>query len=466
MEQNTVKIKTRFPPSPTGALHLGGARTALFNWLFARHYQGSLVFRLEDTDRQRSKDEYVDSIVAALRWLGMDYDEGPYYQTQRFTRYRETIDLLLANAQAYWCHCSPEDLERQRKTAQEAGRKPRYDGTCRELGLGPGPGAVVRLKMPNPDEGFTGFHDLIKGEIAFANRELDDLVILRSDDSPTYNLAVVVDDLDMGITHVIRGDDHISNTPRQILIYQALRAKPPLFAHVPMILGPDKGKLSKRHGATAVVDYEREGYLPEAMLNTLARLGWSHGDQEIFSLEELVRLFDLGAVGSSPSVFDHARLLSLNHHYIQRCDHERLAAMLMPFLARIGISQPDPDRLKKCLPHIVPRGRTLKELADWAEPYLLDWPRLEPEVKNKILTPAQKPLLEKILQALEAQAADPEAALRCLGQELSLKPGQILPLVRAALTGRSASPGVYEVMEILGRENTLARLRRALESMD
>jgi glutamyl-tRNA synthetase len=457
-------IKTRFPPSPTGALHLGGARTALFNWLFARHHQGQLVFRLEDTDRQRSKDEYVDSIIAAMRWLGMDYDEGPYYQSRRFERYREVIDLLLAKGRAYWCHCSPQELEAQRTAAQAAGRKPRYNGACRELGLGPAPGAVVRLKID--DAGVTGFQDLIKGEISFANRELDDLILLRSDNSPTYHLAVVVDDLDMGITHIIRGDDHISNTPRQLLIYQALESRPPLFAHVPMILGPDKSKLSKRHGATAVVDYEQEGYLPEAVLNTLARLGWSHGDQEIFSPEELIRLFDLGAVGSSPSVFDHERLLSLNHHYIQHCPHARLSALLMPFLAHLGISRPDPERLAKCLPHIVPRGRTLKELAALAEPYLLQWPRLQPEVKDKFLTPAQKPLLQKIAQALETGSDGPEAALGRLSQELNLKPSQIFPLLRAALTGRSSSPGVYEVMEILGMEAVLARLRRALEAMD
>ncbi|MDR1396356.1 MAG: glutamate--tRNA ligase [Desulfarculales bacterium] len=464
MNETGPKIKTRFPPSPTGALHLGGARTALFNWLFARHHGGSFVFRLEDTDRQRSKDEYAGSIIAAMRWLGLDYDEGPYYQSQRFDRYRQAVDCLLDSGRAYWCHCSPQDLERQRAQAHAAGQKPRYNGACRERNLGPAPGAVARLKTS--PEGTTGFADLVKGDITFANNELDDLIILRSDNSPTYHLAVVVDDIDMGITHVIRGDDHISNTPRQILIYQALGAKTPLFAHVPMILGPDKGKLSKRHGATAVIDYEEEGYLPQAILNMLARLGWSHGDQEIFSLDELINLFDLKAVGSSPSVFDHDRLLNLNHHYIQRSDPADLVPILLPFLARAGVNNPDRAILLKCLPHIMPRGRTLKELAHWAEPYLLDQPRPEAGVKEKFLTPAHKPLLQQLLEVIEANQADPEPALKRLSQETGLKPGNLLPILRAALTGRNSSPGIYQVMDILGMEKTLARIRLALAEID
>ena len=457
------RVKTRFPPSPTGALHLGGARTALFNWLFARHHGGEFVFRLEDTDRQRSKDEYVNSIIDAMHWLGMDYDEGPYYQSQRFDRYRQGIDQLLQKGRAYWCHCTPTTLEEKRAQAMTEGKKPMYDGACRELNLGPAPGAVVRFK--GPCEGQTAFDDLVKGQISFANSELDDLILLRSDNSPTYHLAVVVDDIDMGITHVIRGDDHVSNTPRQILLYQALDAGLPLFAHVPMILGGDKGKLSKRHGATAVIDYEKEGYLPEAMLNMLARLGWSHGDQELFSKQELIDLFDLNSVGKSPSVFDQDKLISLNHYYIQHYDAATLAQLLLPFLEEIGITAPDQSALLACLPHITPRARTLRELAHWAEPYLLAMPKMEREVKDKYLVAANKDILQHLLALIEADhgQAALEPAIKELSKETGVKMGALLPPLRAALTGRSNSPSIYEVINILGREKTIARVKAALE---
>ena len=336
---NTPRVRTRFPPSPTGALHLGGARTALFNWLFARHHGGEFVLRLEDTDRQRSQDEHVRGILAAMDWLGLDYDEGPYYQTKRLERYRQAIDQMLEQGRAYWCHCSPEELDKQREAAMAVGGKPMYDGSCRDKNLGPAPGAVVRFKGPRT--GSTTFLDLVKGPITFDHKELDDLIILRSDGWPTYHLAVVVDDIDMGITHVIRGDDHVNNTPRQILLYQAMDAELPKFAHVPMILGPDKTKLSKRHGATAVIDFQQMGYLPEAMINALARLGWSHGDQERFTRQELIDYFGLEAVGRSAAVFDTDRLLHLNQQYIQESDPARLAQLLPPFLAARGITDYD-----------------------------------------------------------------------------------------------------------------------------
>ena len=462
-DSSGTTVRTRFPPSPTGALHLGGARTALFNWLFARHHGGTFVLRMEDTDRQRSKDEHVTSIIEAMDWLGLDYDEGPFYQTQRFDRYREAIDGLLASGRAYWCHCTPEELKQKREDAMATGGKPMYDGTCREKGLGPAEGAVVRLKGPRT--GSTDFMDLVKGPISWSNSELDDLVILRSDGSPTYHLAVVVDDIDMRISHVIRGDDHVSNTPRQILIYQALGAKPPLFGHVPMILGPDKTRLSKRHGATAVIDYREQGYLPEAMINALARVGWSHGDQETFSREELIELFNLDSVGKSAAVFDFDKLIRHNQRYIQKADLERLVELMPPFLAARGITDYDADRLRAAIPELTARARTLVELADWAEPYLKAEPEMDPKAVKKFLKPESAPILAKVADMVRSLGVGDTEALengfRDLGEELGVKLGAIAQPTRVALTGRTASPGIFEVMKILGAEAVLERLERA-----
>lgn len=464
-QDNTPKVRTRFPPSPTGALHLGGARTALFNWLFARHHNGAFVLRLEDTDRQRSKDEYVNSILQALEWLGLDWDEGPFSQTQRFERYRQVIDDMVAKGRAYWCHCSPETLKEKREQAMAQGKKPMYDGTCRELGLGPAPGAVVRFKGPRT--GTTVYNDLVKGPIAFEHTELDDLVILKSDGAPTYHLAVVVDDVDMDITHVIRGDDHVSNTPRQILLYQAMDAPLPLFGHVPMILGADKSRLSKRHGATSVVDYKDMGYLPEAMINALARLGWSHGDQEIFSLEELIQYFNLDAVGKSPAVFDQDKLLRMNARYIQKTGVERLMELLEPTLVEKGIAldQAGRDRLRQALPELNTRAKTLLELAQGAEPFLVEEPDFDPKAAKKFLTPATAPVIEKVRSLVETLGVDNheamETAFRDLAEEMGVKLVGVAQPVRVSLTGRTASPGIFEVMSILGVESVLARLDRA-----
>ncbi|MBU2517116.1 MAG: glutamate--tRNA ligase, partial [Proteobacteria bacterium] len=436
---NTPRVRTRFPPSPTGALHLGGARTALFNWLFARHHGGDFVLRLEDTDRKRSKDEHVQGILAAMDWLGLDYDEGPHYQTKRLERYRQAIDQMLEHGRAYWCHCSPEELTKKREAAMAVGGKPMYDGACRDKNLGPAPGAVVRYKGPR--SGSTTFKDLVKGPITFDHKELDDLIILRSDGWPTYHLAVVVDDIDMGISHVIRGDDHVNNTPRQILLYQALDAELPQFAHVPMILGPDKTKLSKRHGATAVMDYLDLGYLPEAMINALARLGWSHGDQEKFSRQELIDYFDLNSVGRSAAVFDTDRLLHLNQRYIQESDPARLAALLPPFLAARGITDYDQAVLLACLPELTPRAKTLVELADWAEPFLVDEPAMDPKAVKKFLGPERVPVLERVRALVEAKGVDHpqelEQDIKSLAGELGVKLGEVAQPVRVALTGRT-----------------------------
>lgn len=463
--QNTPRVRTRFPPSPTGALHLGGARTALFNWLFARHHGGDFIFRLEDTDRERSKDEHVDSIVRAMEWLGLDWDEGPHYQSRRFERYRQAIDGLLAQGRAYWCHCTSDRLTQVREQAMANGGKPMYDGCCRDLDLGPAPGAVVRFRGPR--EGHTGWKDLVKGPISFDNGELDDLVILRSDGSPTYHLAVVVDDVDMAITHVIRGDDHVSNTPRQILLYRALDSPIPQFGHVPMILGGDKTKLSKRHGATAVIAYQDMGYLPEAMLNALARLGWSHGDQEVFSRQELIEHFNLASVGKGAAVFDPDKLLHLNAHWIQQSPPQRLAAALPPFLAARRVERFDEATLLAAIPHLTPRAKTLVELAEWAEPYLVEEPVMDPQARAKFLVPANAPVLERVRDLVQrlgvADGAALEAGFKDLAAELGIKLGGVAQPVRVALTGRTASPGIFEVMAILGGARTLERLGRALQ---
>lgn len=423
------------------------------------------MLRLEDTDRKRSKPEHVEGILAAMDWLGLGYDDGPYYQTQRFERYRQAIDQLLEQGRAYWCHCSPDKLKQMREEAMAKGAKAKYDGSCRDKGLDPVEGAVVRFK--GPQSGRTEFNDLVKGLISFDNNELDDLIIMRSDGSPTYHLAVVVDDIDMEISHVIRGDDHVNNTPRQILLYRALDASLPQFAHVPMILGKDKTKLSKRHGATAVMDYQEMGYLPEAMLNALARLGWSHGDQEMFSRDELIEFFGLDSVGKSAAVFDTDKLLRLNQRYIQEADISRLAQLLEPFLAQRGIESPDQELLTACLPELTPRAKTLVELAEWAEPFLVQEPEMDPKAVKKFLGPERTPVLERVLALVEKLGTgQPEAleeAFRQLGEELELKMKNVAQPVRVALTGRTFSPGIFEVMSILGDERVKARLLRALK---
>ncbi|MEJ2672864.1 MAG: glutamate--tRNA ligase, partial [Deltaproteobacteria bacterium] len=310
-----TEVRTRFSPSPTGALHLGGAHTALFNWLIARHYGGSFILRIEDTDKERSQERYVSEILDAMRWLGLNWDEGPHRQSERLPIYQDYVQRLVTRGAAYYCNCPPQDLEARRQAALTRGEKPRYDGHCRELNLPPGPDTAVRFKTP--PTGVTHWDDKIKGAIAFDNQELDDLVLQRADGLPTYNFAVVVDDITMGVTQVIRGEDHIPNTPRQLLIYEALGVEPPRFAHMPLMLGKDRAKLSKRHGAVSVTAYREQGYLPQALVNYLARLGWSHGDQEIFSREELIQYFTLEHVTKSPGVFDEEKLQWLNSHYIK-----------------------------------------------------------------------------------------------------------------------------------------------------
>jgi glutamyl-tRNA synthetase len=459
-------IRLRFAPSPTGYLHVGGARTALFNWLLARKLGGTFVLRIEDTDVARSTEESVTAILEGMRWLGLDWDEGPFYQSDRFPVYREFVDRLLTDGKAYRCYCSAEDLEAKREAALREGRKPKYDGTCRNLAEErPDAPHVVRFKAPH--DGVTVFDDLIKGRIAFNNDELDDLIIQRTDGTPTYNFTVVIDDATMAISTVIRGDDHVNNTPRQILLYEALGYPVPTFAHVPMILGADKTRLSKRHGATSVMAYRDMGFLSEAMVNYLVRLGWSYGDEEIFSREELIDKFTIEAVGKSAGVFNPDKLLWLNHHYIKSGDPARLAELLRPFLVERGVDPaaggPDPVTVVKTLQE---RSRTLLEMADGAVFYFRSDFDFDPEAAAKFLTPAVVPLFEDLVQRLNSPGSldhsGIEQAFKQLCADKGIKMGQIGPPVRVALCGATTSPSIYEVIEVLGREETCARITRAM----
>ena len=459
------EVRLRFAPSPTGYLHIGGARTALFNWLQARKVGGKFILRIEDTDVARSTQESVDAILEGMRWLGLDWDEGPFFQSESFPVYREHVEKLLASGKAYRCWCTAEELEAKREQAMKDGRKPKYDGTCRNLTTG-NPDRPFAVRFKAPEEGVTAFDDLIKGGISFNNEELDDLIIQRSDGTPTYNFTVVIDDATMGITTVIRGDDHINNTPRQILLYEALGYPVPRFAHVPMILGADKARLSKRHGATSVMAYRDMGYLPEAMVNYLVRLGWSHGDQEIFTLEELIDKFAIEDVGKSAGVFNPDKLLWLNAHYIKSGDPERLAALLVPFLKERGVEQFDKPELPAVVKTLQERARTMLEMADGAVFYYLDDFEYDPQAAEKFLKPETVPIYEAVIGKLESLSDFShdgiEAMFKDVCAEMGIKMGQVGPPVRVALCGGTVSPGIFEVIEVLGKEETIKRVKRAM----
>jgi glutamyl-tRNA synthetase len=457
------EVRLRFAPSPTGYLHVGGARTALFNWLLARRSGGTFILRIEDTDVARSTQESVDAILEGMNWLGLDWDEGPFYQSDNFPLYREYAEKLLQSGKAYKCYCSAEELEKKRETALAEGRKPKYDGTCRDLAADiPGKPFVIRFKAPQ--EGVTAFDDLVKGPISFNNEELDDLIIQRTDGTPTYNFTVVVDDASMAITTVIRGDDHVNNTPRQILLYEALGCPVPRFAHVPMILGADKTRLSKRHGATSVMAYRDMGYLPEAMVNYLVRLGWSHGDEEIFSLDELIEKFTIEAVGRSAGVFNPDKLLWLNAHYIKTGDPERLARLLVPFLEERGIAVSGPN-LPSVVRTLQDRARTMLELADGAQFYYRRDFDYDPPAVEKFFKPDTVSLFETVLERLTSlddfAHQGIETQFKAICEERGIKLGQLGPPVRLALCGGTTSPSIFEVIEVLGREETIARVARA-----
>jgi glutamyl-tRNA synthetase len=460
------KIVTRFAPSPTGTLHLGGARTALFNFLFSRHHQGKFILRIEDTDRTRSTDEYIQDILEALTWLGIQWDEGLYYQSQRMELYHQNVERLLSEGKAYRCYCTTEELEARRQIALERKENTRYDGHCRDRQDRPDLPYVVRFRTPQ--FGSISFTDLIHGPITFVNSELDDLVIIRADKTPTYNFSVVIDDVDMGITHVIRGDDHINNTPRQVLIYQALGFSPPLFAHLPMIHGADRTKLSKRHGATAVIEYRKDGYLPQAMVNYLARLGWGFGDQEIFSPDDLIGKFDLKDVSKSAAIFNPEKLVWLNHQYLMKESNEGLIELARPFLDPAAGKLPG-ESLLKVAEIFKPRARTLVEFNEQSRFLFLDTVETDPEAAQKFFTPDVKNLFYELIRKLKEVPAwkekEIEDIFRNIVQARGIKMAKIAQAVRVALTGKTVSPGLFEIMGILGQEKTLQRIESALDKI-
>ena len=463
------QVRLRFAPSPTGFLHVGGARTALFNWLLARKQQGKFILRIEDTDVARSTQESVDAILEGMSWLGLDWDEGPFYQSDNFPLYKEYVQKLLETGKAYKCYCSAEDLDAKREKALKEGGKPKYDGTCRDLPPSGDDGRPYVVRFRTPKEGTTSWNDLIKGKVSFENSELDDLIIQRTDGTPTYNFVVVIDDATMAITTVIRGDDHVNNTPRQILLYQALECPVPSFAHVPMILGADKARLSKRHGATSVMSYRDMGFLPEAMVNYLVRLGWSCGDEEIFSLEDLIEKFSIESVGRSAGVFNTEKLLWLNAHYIKTGDPVRLAGLLTPFLRERGVDPASGPDLVAVIKTLQERAKTMLELADGALFYYqADFAYDEKGVAKffNAETPALLKLLVGKLAVLESvNAAAVEAVFKEICEEKGIKLGQIGPAVRLALSGSTASPGIYEMIEVLGVAETTKRVERAIAAL-
>jgi glutamyl-tRNA synthetase len=460
-------VRTRFAPSPTGYLHIGGARTALFSWAFARRMGGEFVLRIEDTDLERSTQASVQAILDGMAWLGLDWDEGPYYQMQRLERYRAVVDDLLEAGHAYYCYAGKEELEAMREAQKARGEKPRYDGRWRpEPGKTlptPPAGVTPVIRFRTPRDGEVTFHDMIKGSITVANAELDDLVIMRGDGVPTYNFGVVVDDWDMRISHVIRGDDHVNNTPRQINILKALGAPIPTYAHVPMILGQDGERLSKRHGAVSVLQYRDEGYLPEALLNYLARLGWSHGDDEKFDVEQFVAWFDVTHVSHSAARFDMAKLTWLNQQYLKQADDARLAELVRPFLAAQGITAADDDRLAALVGLVKERVSTLAELADALHIYHHQTLPDDGEVRARLVA-AAVPAFESLRAAL-ADVAWEAPALGALIKETAqthgLKMGQIGMPLRLVLFGTAQTPAIDQTLALLGRAETLRRFDAA-----
>ena len=464
------QVRVRFAPSPTGLLHIGGVRTALFNWLFARQQKGVFILRIEDTDQSRSTDESIQAIIEGMKWVGLDWDEGPFRQTERMDLYRSHAMKLLEKGEAYWCVCKAEELDARRKEAEAKGLSPKYDGRCRDRGL-TNPAGDAALRFKAPQEGETVVDDLIKGKIVFDNAVQDDLIILRSNGYPTYNFSVVVDDAMMKISHVVRGDDHLTNTPRQVPIFQALGFPVPQFGHLPMILGSDKARLSKRHGATSIMAYKDMGYLPDAMVNYLVRLGWSHGDQELFTRQELIEKFSWKNVQTSAAVFNPEKLLWLNAEYIKTSPPSQVAQALVPLLEGGGlkgeVAAVSTDWLAQLVVLVKERAKTLVDMVDWVRPYFGQTVTFDDEAAKKFLTPAIAPVLSKLLARFEAfqtfSKGEWEESFQQLVEEEGMKMGQLAQPVRVALTGRTASPGLFEVMDVLGRERTLLRLQAGIE---
>lgn len=460
-----MSIRTRFAPSPTGALHIGGVRTAIFNWLFARHHGGRFILRIEDTDQARSTDESLAEILEGMRWLGLDWDEGPTRQSERLSVYQEYARKLVDAGNAYRCYCTPEELEERRKEVQKQGKVYRYEGRCRNLQSQPSDEPFA-IRLKTPEVGNIEVEDLIRGTVTFDAKEIDDFVIQKMDGFPTYNFAVVIDDATMDITHVIRGDDHLSNTPKQILIYEALGYDTPKFAHVSMILGSDKTKLSKRHGAASVTAYREMGYLPEALVNYLTRLGWSYGDQEIFSKEELIQKFTLDNVGKSPAVFNPEKLIWLNGWYIRNKPAKEIAELVIPFLEKKGIQVTLDEGFIKIVDSLRERAKTLVEIADSADYFFTNEIKYEEAAQKKFLTPEVLPILEALVSRLSSlnnfQASEMQNIFKVIMEERGAKMVQVAQPVRVALTGGTVSPGIFEVMEILGKDKVIERLKKAI----
>ena len=461
-----MTLRTRFAPSPTGYLHIGGARTALFSWLYARKHGGKFVLRIEDTDLERSTAESVNAILEGMTWLGLEYDEGPFYQTERFDRYKEVIDKLLADGHAYRCNCSKERVDALREEQKKNKQKQRYDGHCRNKDVSADEPHVIRFK--NPLDGQVVIDDLVRGKVVIQNSELDDLIIQRTDGSPTYNLTVVVDDNDMQVSHVIRGDDHLNNTPRQINILQAIGAKAPIYAHLPMILAEDGAKLSKRvHGeSVSVVNYREMGYLPEAVLNYLVRLGWSHGDQEIFSVEELIEKFELEDINHSASSFNASKLLWLNQHYIKTSSPEHIAHHLSYHLGKLGVDPSNWPKLTDVVKAQQERAKTLVEMADASHFFYHDIESYDEKAAKKNLTPEAAQVLTAIKSRLadmdDWQAEALHAVVHAVAEDLGLKMGKVGMPLRVAVSGGTSSPSIDITLELLGKQQTLARIEQAI----
>ncbi len=459
-----MKVRTRFAPSPTGSLHIGGARTAIFNWIFARHFGGEYILRIEDTDRSRSTEESIREIIDAMSWLGLDWDEGPYRQSDRIAIYQNHARKLIENEKAYRCYCTAEEIEERRKEAQRQGRIYRYEGTCRKLRSHP----EIRpyaIRLMTPDWGSIEVEDLKRGTIIFDAKEIDDFIIQKTDGFPTYNFAVVVDDAEMNISHIIRGDDHLPNTPKQVLIYRALSYDVPEIVHVSTILGSDKTKLSKRHGATSVIAYRESGYLPEALINYLARLGWSYGDQEIFSRGELIEKFTLENVGTSPAVFNPEKLLWLNAWYIRNKPASEIAELVIPLLQNRGFRARLDSKLIKIVENLRERAKTLLDIANSADYFFTDEIKFNDKAKNRFLTGESLPIFEKLIDNLSKLDEFSIENLRGVFEEIidesGLKLVDVAQPTRVALTGGTVSPGIFEVMEILGKDKVIERLKRA-----
>ncbi|MCX4188122.1 glutamate--tRNA ligase [Methylophaga sp. OBS4] len=461
-----MTIRTRFAPSPTGYLHVGGARTALFSWLYARKHGGQFILRIEDTDLERSSAESVNAILEGMTWLGLEYDEGPFYQTQRFDRYKEVIEQLLQQGDAYYCYCSKQELEDMREQQRANKEKPRYDGRCRHR-TEPKPGIEPVIRFKNPTEGSVIVKDVIRGNVEFSNTELDDLVIARPDGTPTYNLTVVVDDMDMQLTHVIRGDDHLNNSPRQINIFKALGVEPPVYAHVPMILGDDGARLSKRHGAVSVMSYRDEGFLPEALLNYLVRLGWSHGDQEIFSLDEMTQLFDIEDVNKAASSFNTEKLLWLNQQYIKHSSPEHVAHHLSWHLGQLGIDPATGPQLTEVVKLQQERAKTLVEMAANSKFFYQDVSEYDAKAAAKNLNEKSLPLLEEMLERLTAvtfwQAEPVHNEVKACAEANEVGMGKVAQPIRVAITGNTVSPPLDVTLALLGRERTLSAITAAVQ---